>query len=194
MKKKKSGKRIFAIVLLVVIGIGGFYFGYDIGRMDHDEERIRAELKKTTADSEISIRPVAKGGTGKTEIEILTECLEDAKDSLENLEKYNEQLQALDGKTPDTETVVLIQDLDDKNEKAYEVLKDLTENPAGYIAEKAASLQRESGIYFKNPCISGKVVLYCMQLHKKSGRRVDESSLFFLPVIQPKSDRFLEPD
>ena len=25
MKKKKSGKRIFAIVLLVVIGIGGFY-------------------------------------------------------------------------------------------------------------------------------------------------------------------------
>lgn len=24
MKKKKSGKRIFAIVLLVVIGIGGF--------------------------------------------------------------------------------------------------------------------------------------------------------------------------
>ena len=46
-----------------------FYFGYDIGRMDHDEERIRAELKKTTADSEISIRPVAKGGTGKTEIE-----------------------------------------------------------------------------------------------------------------------------
>lgn len=36
MKKKKSGKRIFAIVLLVVIGIGGFYFGYDIGRMDHD--------------------------------------------------------------------------------------------------------------------------------------------------------------
>ena len=65
MKKKKSGKRIFAIVLLVVIGIGGFYFGYDIGRMDHDEERIRAELKKTTADSEISIRPVAKGGTGK---------------------------------------------------------------------------------------------------------------------------------
>ena len=98
MKKKKSGKRIFAIVLLVVIGIGGFYFGYDIGRMDHDEERIRAELKKTTADSEISIRPVAKGGTGKTEIEILTECLEDAKDSLENLEKYNEQLQALDGK------------------------------------------------------------------------------------------------
>ena len=138
MKKKKSGKRIFAIVLLVVIGIGGFYFGYDIGRMDHDEERIRAELKKTTADSEISIRPVAKGGTGKTEIEILTECLEDAKDSLENLEKYNEQLQALDGKTPDTETVVLIQDLDDKNEKAYEVLKDLTEDPAGYIAEKAA--------------------------------------------------------
>lgn len=125
MKKKKSGKRIFAIVLLVVIGIGGFYFGYDIGRMDHDEERIRAELKKTTADSEISIRPVAKGSTGKTEIEILTECLEDAKDSLENLEKYNEQLQALDGKTPDTETVVLIQDLDDKNEKAYEVLKDL---------------------------------------------------------------------
>ena len=204
MKKKKSGKRIFAIVLLVVIGIGGFYFGYDIGRMDHDEERIRAELKKTTADSEISIRPVAKGGTGKTEIEILTECLEDAKDSLENLEKYNEQLQALDGKTPDTETVVLIQDLDDKNEKAYEVLKDLAEDPAGYIAEKAAargegerrkaSLQRESGIYFKNPCISEKVVLYCMQLHKKSGRRVDESSLFFLPVIQPKSDRFLEPD
>jgi hypothetical protein len=64
-----------------VIGIGGFYFGYDIGRMDHDEERIRAELKKTTADSEISIRPVAKGGTGKTEIEILTECLEDAKDT-----------------------------------------------------------------------------------------------------------------
>ena len=130
MKKKKSGKRIFAIVLLVVIGIGGFYFGYDIGRMDHDEERIRAELKKTTADSEISIRPVAKGGTGKTEIEILTECLEDAKDSLENLEKYNEQLQALDGKTPDTETVVLIQDLDDKNEKAYEVLKDLAEDRA----------------------------------------------------------------
>lgn len=82
MKKKKSGKRIFAIVLLVVIGIGGFYFGYDIGRMDHDEERIRAELKKTTADSEISIRPVAKGGTGKTEIEILTECLEDAKDRI----------------------------------------------------------------------------------------------------------------
>ena len=58
MKKKKSGKRIFAIVLLVVVGIGGFYFGYDIGRMDHDEERIREELKKTTADSEISIRPV----------------------------------------------------------------------------------------------------------------------------------------
>ncbi|MFR6210172.1 MAG: hypothetical protein ACLUKF_06760 [Coprococcus comes] len=46
MKKKKSGKRILAIVLLVVIGIGGFYFGYDIGRMDHDEERIRAELKR----------------------------------------------------------------------------------------------------------------------------------------------------
>ena len=68
MKKKKSGKRIFAIVLLVVIGIGGFCFGYDIGRMDHDEERIRAELKKTTADSEISIRPVAKGGTGKTTV------------------------------------------------------------------------------------------------------------------------------
>ena len=148
MKKKKSGKRIFAIVLLVVIGIGGFYFGYDIGRMDHDEERIRAELKKTTADSEISIRPVAKGGTGKTEIEILTECLEDAKDSLENLEKYNEQLQALDGKTPDTETVVLIQDLDDKNEKAYEVLKDLTEDPAGYIAEKAAVKQIVRDIFF----------------------------------------------
>ena len=39
MKKKKSGKRIFAIVLLVVIGIGGFDFGYDIGRMDHRAEK-----------------------------------------------------------------------------------------------------------------------------------------------------------
>ena len=61
MKKKKSGKRIFEIVLLVVVGIGGFYFGYDIGRMDHDEERIREELKKTTADSEISDPPGCKG-------------------------------------------------------------------------------------------------------------------------------------
>ena len=75
--------------------------------------------KKTTADSGNIHPPGCKGWYWqKTEIEILTECLEDAKDSLENLEKYNEQLQALDGKTPDTETVVLIQDLDDKNGKS----------------------------------------------------------------------------
>ena len=181
MKKKKSGKRIFAIVLLVVIGIGGFYFGYDIGRMDHDEERIRAELKKTTADSEISIRPVAKGGTGKTEIEILTECLEDAKDSLENLEKYNEQLQALDGKTPDTETVVLIQDLDDKNEKAYEVLKDLTENPAGYIAEKAAARGEGDEVWADDWAADIQVVKW---LKENDGKRLyKENQAYILKIL-----------
>ena len=92
-KRKNPEKEFLQSFLLVCDWNWRFLLGYDIGRMDHDEERIRAELKKTTADSEISIRPVAKGGTGKTEIEILTECLEDAKDSLENLEKYNEQLQ-----------------------------------------------------------------------------------------------------
>ena len=181
MKKKKSGKRIFAIVLLVVIGIGGFYFGYDIGRMDHDEERIRAELKKTTADSEISIRPVAKGGTGKTEIEILTECLEDAKDSLENLEKYNEQLQALDGKTPDTETVVLIQDLDDKNEKAYEVLKDLTEDPAGYIAEKAAARGEGDEVWADDWAADIQVVKW---LKENDGKRLyKENQAYILKIL-----------
>ncbi len=174
-------KRIFAIVLLVVIGIGGFYFGYDIGRMDHDEERIRAELKKTTADSEISIRPVAKGGTGKTEIEILTECLEDAKDSLENLEKYNEQLQALDGKTPDTETVVLIQDLDDKNEKAYEVLKDLTENPAGYIAEKAAARGEGDEVWADDWAADIQVVKW---LKENDGKRLyKENQAYILKIL-----------
>ena len=181
VKKKKSGKRIFAIVLLVVIGIGGFYFGYDIGRMDHDEERIRAELKKTTADSEISIRPVAKGGTGKTEIEILTECLEDAKDSLENLEKYNEQLQALDGKTPDTETVVLIQDLDDKNEKAYEVLKDLTEDPAGYIAEKAAARGEGDEVWGDDWAADIQVVNW---LKENDGKRLyKENQAYILKIL-----------
>ena len=181
MKKKKSGKRIFAIVLLVVIGIGGFYFGYDIGRMDHDEERIRAELKKTTADSEISIRPVAKGGTGKTEIEILTECLEDAKDSLENLEKYNEQLQALDGKTPDTETVVLIQDLDDKNEKAYEVLKDLAEDPAGYIAEKAAARGEGDEVWADDWAADIQVVKW---LKENDGKRLyKENQAYILKIL-----------
>ena len=167
MKKKKSGKRIFAIVLLVVIGIGGFYFGYDIGRMDHDEERIRAELKKTTADSEISIRPVAKGGTGKTEIEILTECLEDAKDSLENLEKYNEQLQALDGKTPDTETVVLIQDL--------------TENPAGYIAEKAAARGEGDEVWADDWAADIQVVKW---LKENDGKRLyKENQAYILKIL-----------
>lgn len=181
MKKKKSGKRIFAIVLLVAIGIGGFYFGYDIGRMDHDEERIRAELKKTTADSEISIRPVAKGGTGKTEIEILTECLEDAKDSLENLEKYNEQLQAIDGKTPDTETVVLIQDLDDKNEKAYEVLKDLTEDPAGYIAEKAAARGEGDEVWADDWAADIQVVKW---LKENDGKRLyKENQAYILKIL-----------
>ena len=181
MKKKKSRKRIFAIVLLVVIGIGDFYFGYDIGRMDHDEERIRAELKKTTADSEISIRPVAKGGTGKTEIEILTECLEDAKDSLENLEKYNEQLQVLDGKTPDTETVVLIQDLDDKNEKAYEVLKDLTENPAGYIAEKAAARGEGDEVWADDWAADIQVVKW---LKENDGKRLyKENQAYILKIL-----------
>lgn len=180
-EKEKSGKRIFAIVLLVVIGIGGFYFGYDIGRMDHDEERIRAELKKTTADSEISIRPVAKGGTGKTEIEILTECLEDAKDSLENLEKYNEQLQALDGKTPDTETVVLIQDLDDKNEKAYEVLKDLTEDPAGYIAEKAAARGEGDEVWADDWAADIQVVKW---LKENDGKRLyKENQAYILKIL-----------
>ena len=169
MKKKKSGKRIFAIVLLVVIGIGGFYFGYDIGRMDHDEERIRAELKKTTADSEISIRPVAK------------ECLEDAKDSLENLEKYNEQLQVLDGKTPDTETVVLIQDLDDKNEKAYEVLKDLTENPAGYIAEKAAARGEGDEVWADDWAADIQVVKW---LKENDGKRLyKENQAYILKIL-----------
>ena len=181
MKKKKSGKRIFAIVLHVVIGIGGFYFGYDIGRMDNDEERIRAELKKTTADSEISIRPVAKGGTGKTEIEILTECLEDAKDSLENLEKYNEQLQALDGKTPDTETVVLIQDLDDKNEKAYEVLKDLAEDPAGYIAEKAAARGEGDEVWADDWAADIQVVKW---LKENDGKRLyKENQAYILKIL-----------
>lgn len=181
VKKKKSGKRIFAIVLLVVIGIGGFYFGYDIGRMDHDEERIRAELKKTTADSEISIRPVAKGGTGKTEIEILTECLGDAKDSLENLEKYNEQLQTLDGKTPDTETVVLIQDLDDKNEKAYEVLKDLTENPVGYIAEKAAACGEGDEVWADDWAADIQVVKW---LKENDGKRLyKENQAYILKIL-----------
>ena len=183
MKKKKSGKRIFAIVLLVVIGIGGFYFGYDIGRMDHDEERIRAELKKTTADSEISIRPVAKGGTGKTEIEILTECLEDAKDSLENLEKYNEQLQALDGKTPDTETVVLIQDLDDKNEKAYEVLKDLTEDPAGYIAEKAAARGEGDEVWADDWAADIQVVKWLKENDGKRLYKVDDKGNDFFKQL-----------
>ena len=172
MKKKKSGKRIFAIVLLVVIGIGGFYFGYDIGRMDHDEERI---------DSEISIRPVAKGGTGKTEIEILTECLEDAKDSLENLEKCNEQLQALDGKTPDTETVVLIQDLDDKNEKAYEVLKDLAEDPAGYIAEKAAARGEGDEVWADDWAADIQVVKW---LKENDGKRLyKENQAYILKIL-----------
>ena len=166
MKKKKSGKRIFAIVLLVVIGIGGFYFGYAIGRMDHDEERIRAELKKTTADSEISIRPVAKGGTGKTEIEILTECLEDAKDSLENLEKYNEQLQALDGKTPDTETVVLIQDLED---------------PAGYIAEKAAARGEGDEVWADDWAADIQVVKW---LKENDGKRLyKENQAYILKIL-----------
>ena len=160
MKKKKSGKRIFAIVLLVVIGIGGFYFGYDIGRMDHDEERIRAELKKTTADSEISIRPVAKGGTGKTEIEILTECLEDAKDSLENLEKYNEQLQALDGKTPDT---------------------DLTEDPAGYIAEKAAARGEGDEVWADDWAADIQVVKW---LKENDGKRLyKENQAYILKIL-----------
>lgn len=143
MKKKRSGKRILAAVLLVAIGIGGFCFGFDIGRLDRDEERIRAELKMITVDSEISIHPVAKGSTGKMEIEILTECLEEAQSSLQSLEQYNKQLQALDGKAVDTNAILMLQDLDDKNEEAYEVLKDLAEEPSDYIAEKAK--ERDEG-------------------------------------------------
>ena len=133
MKKKKSGKRIFAIVLLVVIGIGGFYFGYDIGRMDHDEERIRAEL------------------------------------------------QVLDGKTPDTETVVLIQDLDDKNEKAYEVLKDLTEDPAGYIAEKAAARGEGDEVWADDWAADIQVVKW---LKENDGKRLyKENQAYILKIL-----------
>lgn len=181
MKKKKSGKRILAIVLLVVVGIGSFYFGFDIGRMDHDEERIRAELKKTTVDSAISIRPVAKGNTGKTEIEILTECLEDAQDSLKSLEKYNEQLQALDGKKPDTGTIVMIQDLDDKNEKAYEVLKDLAENPVGYIAEKAAMRGEGDEVWADDWAADIQVVKW---LEENDGKRLyKENQAYILKIL-----------
>ncbi len=46
MKKKKSGKKNFCNRSSCCDWNWRFYFGYDIGRMDHDEERIRAELKK----------------------------------------------------------------------------------------------------------------------------------------------------
>ncbi len=78
-----------------MIGIGGFYFGYDIGRMDHDEGENSGRAEKTTADSEISIRPVAKGWYWKNGDRNPDRMSGGCKDSLENLEKYNEQLQAL---------------------------------------------------------------------------------------------------
>ena len=103
------------------------------------------------------------------------------KDSLENLEKYNEQPQALDGKTPDTETVVLIQDLDDKNEKAYEVLKDLTEDPAGYIAENGKRVAKVMKFWADDWAKRYQIVKW---LKENDGKRLyKENQAYILKIL-----------
>ena len=126
-------------------------------------------------------QPMPKAQMEPGERFTINNCLEDAKDSLENLEKYNEQLQALDGKTPGTETVVLIQDLDDKNEKAYEILKDLTEDPAGYIAEKAAARGEGDEVWADDWAADIQVVKW---LKENDGKRLyKENQAYILKIL-----------
>ena len=75
----------------------------------------------------------------------------------------------------------MIQDLDDKNEKAYEVLKDLTEAPAGYIAEKAAARGEGDEVWADDWAADIQVVKW---LKENDGKRLyKENQAYILKIL-----------
>ena len=85
-------------------------------------------------------------------------------------------------RTPDTETVVLIQDLDDKNEKAYEVLEKSYGKPGRDTSQKK---RRRVAKVMKSGQMTGQQVFQVVKwLKENDGKRLyKENQAYILKIL-----------
>lgn len=136
MQKKSKISVILAILGLLLAACAGFAFGFDTGRITNDQDRIKKELSRISLSEPIEMREVARSKTGKLELQVLTDYLNEFQEYADRLKQCSERLDVLEVNAQDTMTIFEVVSVRQDNESSYLRLGQLMEKPEEYLLQR----------------------------------------------------------